>query len=292
MELREPDKKEVDIRAPGKASQGFTFTLRHGFWRVFSKWALGFLLTTALGFLLLSVDAAQLTAPGAAHKALRRTVASLTEIDALLATKSDMVTTSGQSATSAGDFLAGFPIDIPLSQQEVQNLSTPELRDVILDRSADRLYAEGFSAFHDSTQSSADVQMLSPPGAVRYTAGFLTSSNHDVARIVMFGLAGLAAILTLGVVLLSRGYGRLTSVGAAVLAASIPILVLSVAVRFILRLASDQESDYLTAQLYALGRDVAWLPVRNAIAFTCLGLVFVTLGIAFSLLSKRQTAAS
>jgi hypothetical protein len=283
---------EAEVQYQGKPARSLTFTLRGGFWRVFLKWAIGLLLTSTLGLLLLSVDATQLTSEGTAHKALRRTVASLTEIDALIANRSDMVTTSPEASTSATSFLVGFPIDVPLSQQEAQDLSTPELRNLVLDRSADRLYSDGFSAFRASGQGAAGVQLLSPPGAVRYTAGLLTKGNHEVMQIVMIALACLAALLTLAVALLSRGYGRLTSIGAATLAASLPLLLLFVAVRFILRLASDQESDYLTAQLYALGRDVAWLPFRNAIAFVCLGMIFLTLGITFSTLSKRQTASS
>jgi hypothetical protein len=273
------------------ASKSLTVTFGTGFWRVFLKWAVGLLLVSALGTLLLAVDAAQLTAPGTAHRVLRRTVATLTEIDTLIENRGQTVTTSAGSAGSVSSVLAGFPIDIPLSEQEAQDLSTPELRDVILDRSADRLYADGFSAFHEGGQGSADVQILSPPGAVRYTAGLLTEDNHELMRIILAIVAGIAAVLTLVLVLLSRGYGRLTSIGAAIIVAALPLLLLSVAVRFILRMASEEESDYLTAQLYALGRDVAWLPIRNAIAFTCLGLIFLTMGIAFSLLSKRRQPA-
>jgi hypothetical protein len=260
---------EAEVQDQGKPATSLTVMLGTGFWRVFFKWAIGLFLVSTLGVLLLSVDATQLTAEGTAHKALRRTVASLTEIDTLIAERGEMVTTSPDSGGSVTSLLVGFPIDVPLSEQEAQNLSTAELRDVVLDRSADRLYADGFSAFREGGQGSADVQILSPPGAVRY-------------------IAGLAGLLALALVLLSRGYGRLTSLGAAVLAASLPLLVLSVAVRFMLRLASEEESDYLTAQLYALGRDVAWLPIRNAIAFACLGAIFLTMGIAFSLLSKKQ----
>jgi hypothetical protein len=283
---------EAEVQDQGKPATALTVTLGTGFWRVFSKWAIGLLLVSTLGFLLLTIDATQLTAEGTAHKALRRTVASLTEIDTLIADRGEMVTTSPDSGGSVTSLLVGFPIDVPLSSQEAQNLSTPELRDVVLDRSADRLYADGFSAFREGGQGSADVQILSPPGAVRYTAGLLTEGNHEVMRIVMAAVAGLAAVLALALVLLSRGYGRLTSLGTAVLAASLPLLVLSVAVRFILRLASEEESDYLTAQLYALGRDVAWLPIRNAIAFTCLGTIFITMGVAFSILSKKPQPSS
>ena len=99
---------------------------------------------------------------------------------------------------------------------------------------------------------------------MRYTAGLLTKGNHDAMRIVLIAVAALAAILALALMLLSRGYGRLTSLGFAVLAASLPLLLIATVVRFVLRLAAAHESDYLNAQLYALGRDVAWLPIRNA----------------------------
>ncbi|HUS82234.1 MAG TPA: hypothetical protein VM013_03120 [Dehalococcoidia bacterium] len=280
---------ETEVPGNGNpAATSLTVTIGTGFWRVFFKWAVGLLLVSTLGVLLLSVDATQLTASGTAHKALRRTVASLTEIDALIEDRGQMVTTSAGSGGSASSVLIGFPIDVPLSEQEAQNLSTAELRDVILDRSADRLYTDGFSAFREGGRGSVNVDILSPPGAVRYTAGLLTEDNHELMRVVLALVAGFAAILTVALVLLSRGYGRLTSVGAAVVAACLPPLLLSVTVRFILRMASEEESDYLTAQLYALGRDVAWLPIRNAITFACLGVVFLTMGVAFSLLSKKR----
>jgi hypothetical protein len=278
---------EAEVQDGGKpGASSLTVTIGGGLWRLLFRGVIGFLLVTALGFLLVSVDAAQLTAAGTSHKILRRTAASLTEIDSLIAAKQETVTTSTSNVDSVTAVVAGFPIDVPLSTQEAQSLSSAELRDVILDRSADRLYNEGFSAFHEGGGTSTDVQILSPPGAVRYTAGLLTKDNHDIARIAMAVLAGFAALLALVLVLVSRGYGRLTSIGLAVLAASLPLLLLSVAVRFILRLASEEEGDYLTAQLYALGRDVAWLPIRNAIAFGCLGIIFLTLGLTFSFLSR------
>jgi hypothetical protein len=260
-----------------------------GFWRMFLKWAIGLAFVSTLGVLLLAVDATQLSAAGPSHAILRRTVASLTEIDALVAAPDQA--TAGNSSDAPASRLQNFPIASDLSAGESQNLSPAELRNVALDRSADKLYADGFSAFHATdSDGSSHIQVLSPPGAVRYTAGLLTRSNHGTMRIVLIALAALAVILALALMLLSRGYGRLTSLGAAVLAASLPLLLIATALRFFLRLAAAHESDYLNAQLYALGRDVAWLPVRNAIAFACLGAVFVALGAAFSLLSRSRQA--
>ena len=271
-------------------AKAVTVILGAGFWRMSFKWATGFLLVSTLGVLLLSVNATQLTESGTAHRVLRQTVASLTEIDSLLERNTaQMVSAGGENAQTAASRLAGFPIDIPVSDDEAAQLSTPEFRSLVLDRSADRLYVEGFAAFREGgSQGATDVQLLSPPGAVRYTAGMLTVDNHDIIQAVMLVLAVVAALLTLALVLLGRGYGRLASVGLAVLLASLPLLLLSVALRFVLRLASEQESDYMTAQLYGLGRDVAWLPIRNGIIFTCLGALFLTMGLAFSLLSGKQ----
>jgi len=262
-----------------------------GFWRMFFKWAVGLAFVSTLGVLLLAVDATQLSAAGPSHAILRRTVASLTEIDALMASPDQV--TAGNAGAAPAPRLPAFPIALDLSTAESQDLSPTDLRNAVLDRSADKLYADGFSAFHASDSDGAShIQVLSPPGAVRYTAGLLTRANHDAMRIVLIAVAGLAAILALALMLLSRGYGRLTSFGIAVLAASLPLLVIAAAVRLFLRLAAAHESDYLNAQLYALGRDVAWLPIRNALAFACLGAAFVALGAAFSLLSKSRQARS
>jgi hypothetical protein len=282
----------VDSEAPPQPPPAIpvVVTSRKGSWRGVFKWATGVTLTFVLGALLLSLTAAQLTAAGTAHKALRRTVASLTEIDGLLAQENPpLVAANGDEATATQVRLARYPIDIPLSAHETQGLSTPELRDLVLDRSADEVYAKGFAAFRESTgEASSDIQLLSPPGAVRYTAGLLTAHDHDVMRVVTAALVGVTAFLALLLLLFSKGYGRLTSIGAAVLVAALPFLILSVTIRFILRLASQEESDYMTAQLYAMGKDVAWLPIRNGIAFAGLGVVFLTLGVAFSLLADRR----
>jgi hypothetical protein len=256
---------------------------------MFFKWAVGLVFVATLGVLLLAVDATQLSAAGASHEILRRTVASLTEIDALMANPDQMVTSAGGSADASASRLQGFPIAIDLSAGESQNLSSNELRNVVLDRSADRLYAHGFSAFQAKDSGGAsDISVLSPPGAVRYSAGLLTKGNHDIMRIVLIAVAALAAVLAVALMALGRGYGRLTSLGVAVLAASLPLLLVSTVVRLVLRLAAARESDYLTAQLYALGRDVAWLPIRNAVAFACLGAIFAMMGVVFSLLSKNR----
>jgi hypothetical protein len=284
---QEPDEREG--RGP-PAATSVTVTIGTGFWRNFFKWAAGVALVFTLGFLLLFLNAAQLTGRDVAHKGLRRALASITEIDAVLAEGRADLKAKAEESPDEELRLADYPIDVPLTSQQAQELSTPELRELLLSRSADKVYAEGVSAFREEGRgpSTHDIAILSPPGAVRYTVGLLTEDTHDAMRMTTVVLTGIAAFLALLLALLSRGYGRLTSVGLATLIASLPFLLFFVTVRFILRLASESEGDYLTAQLYALGKDVAWLPIRTGIAFAVLGLVFLVMGVGFSLLEGRR----
>jgi len=284
---QEPDEKEG--RGP-PAATSVTVTIGTGFWRNFFKWAAGVALVFTLGFLLLFLNAAQLTGRDVAHKGLTRALASITEVDALLAEGRADLKAKAEESPDSEVRLADYPIDVPLTSQQAQQLSTPELRELLLSRSADKVYAEGVSAFREEGRgpSTHDIAILSPPGAVRYTVGLLTEDTHDAMWMTTVVLTGIAAFLALLLALLSRGYGRLTSLGMATLIASLPFLLFFVTVRFILRLASESEGDYLTAQLYALGKDVAWLPIRTGIAFAVLGLVFLVMGVGFSLLEGRR----
>jgi hypothetical protein len=81
-------------------------------------------------------------------------------------------------------------------------------------------------------------------------------------------------------VLLTRGYGRLAALGAAVSFGALPFLVLAVTARFVLRLAAEDEGDYMVGRLLGLGQDMAWLPIRNGVALSGLGLAFLLLGVS------------
>lgn len=274
----------------GQPTTSFTVRIRGGFWRGALRWAAGLLLVCVMGAFLLSLNVFQLTSPGPAGKTLERALASLTEIDALLLEGEEDLRAAAEQAPDGELRLEHYPIDVPLSASEVEALSTRELRDLILSRCADKFYAQGLSAFQERGGDSADISLLSAPGAVRYTVGLITRDTHDIARVVAASLLGAALVLTLIVVLLGRGYGRLTGLGVVLMAAALPYLVVAVGVRFVLKLASESESDYLTARLYALGKDVAWLPIHTGIAFVLLGVVFTLLGVGLGWIHSRHGA--
>jgi hypothetical protein len=241
-------------------------------------------LATALLALLVALNLLQLTAPGPAHRALRRAVASLTEIDSLLAVHGAALRQQADAAPAEPVSLPDYPLDVSLSPEEAQRPAA-EVRDLLLDRSAERVYQEGAAAFRAQGQSG-DAPRLSTQRAVRAGLGFLTAGNHDALRWTTLVLAMVCGVLAAALVVLTRGYGRLVTLGGVVAAAALLFLLLAVAVRVALGIAGWGTDDYITVQLLDLAKGEAWLPIRNGLALSGLGLALLALGLLGSRLSR------
>jgi hypothetical protein len=235
----------------------------------------------ALVALLTALSLLHLSAPGPAHRALRRSVASLTEVDSLLAVQEQPLREQAESSPAGPLALPDYPLQVALSAGE----SPVEVRDVLLDRSAELLYEEGAGAFREEGQSGG-ISRLSVEGAVRTGLDLLTSSSRDALRLTTVALAALCLALSGALVLLVRGYRSLTALGATVAAASLLFLLLAVAVRLVLGLAGWGTDDYITVQLLDLAKGAAWLPIRNGLAFSGLGVALLALGVLGSRLSQ------
>jgi hypothetical protein len=122
--------------------------------------------------------------------------------------------------------------------------------------------------------------------AVRTGLGFLTAGNHDALRWTTLALGILCGALSGALVLVTRGYGGLITLGGAIAAASLLFLLLATAVRLALGLAGWGMDDYITVQLLDLAKGAAWLPIRNSLAFSGLGLALLALGVLGSRLSR------
>jgi hypothetical protein len=278
----------------GPASPQFTVTIGRGFWRNMFKWAFASLLVLALMALLVAISLVHLTAEGPAKRVLHRSVASLTEIDTLLDQGYEELRAAAQEDEEATLQLADFPVQIVLSSEEVLSRSRSELRQLLLDRSADKLYDEGMSAFREEgvDLSEEDISFFSSQGAARNSLGFLRDNVHDSLRIAVACLAGISALLALGLVLLARGFGRLASLGAAVTAAAIPFLTLGLALRFALRLTSEGDNEYVAGESLEIAQEVAWIPIRNSIPLTGMGIAFLVVGVGLALWADRQPPRS
>ena len=258
-------------------------------WRHVWKISVGAALAVGVFALLIALTLAQLAESDTSHKVLRRAVASLTEVDQFLADNEQELRAGAAQAREEGVTLPDYPLQVTLTPAEAA-LPVGELRDVVLDRSATKVYEEGMSAF-EAEGRGADIGFFSAAGSVKYSLGILEDDTYDMLRLVVGGLAGSTLLLAILLVLLTRGYGRLASLGAAVSFGALPFLVLAVTARFVLRLASEGEGDYVVVQLLDLGKDMAWLPIRHGMAFSGLGLAFLIIGASVAWWTDVQIAA-
>ena len=134
------------------------------------------------------------------------------------------------------------------------------------------------------------VGRFSIAGLTQHGLGFLRSRNHDILAVTTFVLAALCAALAITLVSMCRDFGRLTSIGMAVVAASIPVVVGGIGARFYMRIAADSDTEYVQREFLEIGQGLAWIPIRDGAAFTILGLLFLMAGFAGALWADRRDA--
>ena len=87
-----------------------------------------------------------------------------------------------------------------------------------------------------------------------------------------------------------RGFGRLTSVGMVIVAASIPVVLGGIGARFYMRIAAGGDTEYIQREFLEIGQGLAWIPIRDGAAFTLLGLLFLVVGYVCALWADRHEA--
>jgi len=253
------------------------------------QWLSGILLAACLMALFVVVNAYQLTDADTAQRILARAVATVTEIDALLPAIRADLTESLQASDSPTVTVPLFPVPVELTREEATAISTAELRSRLLNTAAERAYREGMSVFAlGDPQAKQDIDPLSPEGGVKRGLGFLSDNNHSALRIAIWVFGGLSVVMGALVVLSTKGLGRVTALGACVLGAAVPSLVVAVGVRWGFRSSAEDQDDYLLSQLLSLGNDAVWLPLRNYTILCLLGLGIVVVGLTLVLLETRQ----
>ena len=262
-----------------------------GLWRSFGTWSVGLGFFIALLALLTSLQLFQVTAESASKQTLRRSLAALTEIDPLLDRNYGDLQRSAQNA-GAGETveLRDFPVAVPLAPGDVLAMSKEQLRGVLLDRASDVMYRDGTSALSANAANRGSVGRFSVAGLTRHGLGFLRSRNHDILAVTTFVLAALCTALAITLAAMCRGFGRLTSVGMVVVAASIPVVLGGIGARFYMRIASDGETEYIQREFLEIGQGLAWIPIRDGAAFTILGLLFLAVGFVCAVWADRREA--
>jgi hypothetical protein len=262
---------------------------RTDFWRNFGKWTVGFLFFLAMLALLASLQLFQVTSEGAAKRTLRRAVAALTEIDPLIDRNyDDLRQRAGTAAPDETVRLSDYPIDIPLTPGEVRGASKDQVRDLLLDRSADLMYSQGTSPLRTANGRTQSVGRFSVGGVTDDGLGFLRKRHHDILGAITLALAALCLVLGVTLAALCRGFGRLASVGGVVLLAAIPLVLAGTGARFYMRIASGGDTEYIQREFLEIGQGLAWVPIRDGIAFTVLGAVFLALGVGCAVWADRR----
>ena len=276
-------------RQPSEDGSSITSLLR-----AVSQWLIGVALVVLLTLFFVAISAVQLSSEGTGQRLLRRSVAVSTDIDAVLpdlqtALRERAREGSGETV-SVPDF--HFPVPVDLTRDEALRLEGPALRERILSEASDRLYEDGMSAWSaadpDARQS---IETISVPGALERGLGLITAANHDRMVIAAAVLGALSAMCAALLVASVRSWGRLVALSAATIVAALPLLAAAVALRFAFRTAQE-EADPFVWGLLELGVEAMWVPIRNYLALTVLGVTVLLLTLVFIWAGSRWSPHS
>lgn len=247
-----------------------------------------FFLGICVFLLVAALSARQVTAAGPATDVLSSGIATLSEVDLLLAQHGDELREIAAASNQPAVTVPGYPLDVYITRQEAATLSNEELRDLLLDRSAAIVYDEGLDAF-DRTGGQS-LGFFSPDGMLEQAAGVLSDRQHTRANLatLVFALAtALAAVL---VVLKNSGFKRMRQVGVATALAAVPGFAGSWLVgRAAAALGGD---DPFREDLRTIVLAVAAVPERNYLVALVAGLVIALTAVAFTLLLRYLPLAS
>lgn len=261
-----------------RAGERYFIESRDSGGRSAAKWICAVLLSFALAGLMITVSGFQATSEGVAKRALSRSVAALTEIDLLLDQNLAAMRDEAQSARPGETVaLPDFPVEVGLTPEEAQR-PQEEVRRLLLDRAADALYADGTGALRADAESAGDIGPFSAAGATDNGLGLLREGAHTALGVGMVVLAAACAALVAGVVLLSRGFGRAVSLGAVVIVAALPIAIVSLGLRFLLRETGGDGA--LEREIFAVAEELLRVPIQVSAAFLGGGVVLFVLGVA------------
>jgi hypothetical protein len=243
-----------------------------------AKWAAGLAAFMSLAAALFSLQLNQLSGETSAKATLERAIDALAEGDASIVRQYDALQASAE-ASGPGDMIAldDYPVPVTFTRAEVIDSTPEQLTEIALARATERVYAEGADILRDD-EATAGPGRFSAAGGVDAFLGLLTEHTNTVTTWLTLALVGLSTTLILALASLCHGFGRVGGPGLA-LAAAAAVLLLAGGAAWLSATASG-DAEYLTAELLAIGKDLAGLPLRNGAALGVLGLVLIACGAA------------
>ncbi|MGE5596707.1 MAG: hypothetical protein ACM3S1_11820 [Hyphomicrobiales bacterium] len=247
---------------------------------------IGALLAIAVFLLTLTVSCRQATDEARARNVLEAGIATLTDIDQLIADDRDDLEQLAEATDGRTVAIPGYPLDVQLTTDEVANLSDAELRDVILARSSQLVYDRGVDAFDRTGNQS--LSTFSAQGMLERLVGQVSSTTHERAGLASVVLAIIAAVLGLFLVLRSEGFRKVRNPGIAILVGGGAVFLLALFVRFMGNRVGG--SDPFVDRLRDIAETLIEVPMRNGLIVALFGAFVAVLGPFLSVLSERVPA--
>ena len=236
------------------------------------SWALA-LGCGVLGALFIAAwSGVQVTEQGHAEPLQERTLAELTELDAIVRDAWPQLIDAAAADPSRLVLLPHYPLAVPVALRELP--SRPLLlRDRMLRDSATLVYEQGLDAFGEGGGGG----IISSRGVFRFTIGHLTADGHEIALVTGAVTAALFVPLFLLLVSIGRGLERLLNAGLALAIAPAGLAIAALLFRSVANSRAGDTADPFTAQLWLIGADTSEVLLRNAAIAAVLGGVFLGL---------------
>lgn len=247
---------------------------------------LGVLLACVIGLMLCALAFSNVTEEGPATRSIARSLAILTEVDAFL--DAEYAELRERASATTGDVaLTDYPIAVSFTAEEVLTTDQAGFRELLLSRSAQRVYDDGSSVLREGRDDQAGF--FSTENVLRRGLEMMRPTPHRVffGLTVALAIGALALATALG--LAANGYGRLLAVGLSIFLGAVPFLALAVGVRFVLRVAVDGADGYLSHEFLQLGQELAWAPIRNGMIFSTGAAVLLGAGSMLARWSDART---
>jgi hypothetical protein len=269
----EGDYRDTHSRIYGHATN--SHAARHAF--------LAIMLAVSVFFLILSLSARQATAPGTAQRVIQSGIASLTDIDRLIAEDGDALRLLAQNNDASTFTIPGYPLQVFLSRQEVTTLSNQQLRDLMLARSSAIVYTQGVDSFDRTGNQS--ISRFSSQGLLKSLVGELSESTHSKATIATIVFAVLVALCAVALLAVGNGWARLRTAGVATLLGALPGLALFGFAWFMADRIGG--SDPFVEDVRSIARSVLTVPMRNFGVVVVLGAFIAAISVILGIASNR-----
>jgi hypothetical protein len=238
--------------------------------------------------LLSSVSCRQVTAIGPAKNVLESGLVTVTDIDQFIADEGPALRQFARESDKSTVVIPGYPLDVVVNRDDVIKSDDAQLRAIILERSAALVYAEGLDAFDRTGKQS--IRRVSLQGLLELAVEQISASNHTRANVL--AALSLLALTVFGAITLAtaQGWGRMRALGLAVVAGSLPVLVLSYLLRlFVGAVGGD---DPFVAGLRDISKSTLSVPIRNSLVVLVAGVLLIAMSVVLARVDRMSSPAS